>query len=186
MKGGAFLVDAGFRVARSARSGACARARLVSRSISISTVTSGRSPWQAMRSSSSTTSTFESAPAALIDQRRIGEAVAEHGLARFKGRADDLFDVLRAAGKVQQKFGAGRMAELAGSSRMRRISRPISVPPGSTVSTTSRPCSRSHCGEQAKLRGLATAVHAFECDEPAWMRSVMHGTWIFSDGNVPS
>ncbi len=40
--------------------------------------------------------------------------------------------------------------------------------------------------QMAELRGLAATVHAFERDESAGVRSVMHGTWIFSDGNVPS
>src|ERR1039458_1624890 len=43
------------------------------------------------------------APAALIDQRRIGEPVRKHDLARGQGRHDPLVHVLRAAGEIQDR-----------------------------------------------------------------------------------
>ena len=48
----------------------------------------------------------ESAPAALIDQGGIGEAVAEHGAAGFERGPDHFVDILGAAGKVEQELGA--------------------------------------------------------------------------------
>ena len=82
----AFFVDARFRAARLARLRRFARVRLVSRSISIRTVTSGFRPWQAMRSSSQHDRRIETAAAALIDQRGIGEPVAQHDARRHRAR----------------------------------------------------------------------------------------------------
>src|SRR5580658_22738 len=49
----------------------------------------------------------EATPAALIDQRRIGEAIRKHDLTGSQRRHDPLVHVLRAAGEVQQHFGGG-------------------------------------------------------------------------------
>ena len=69
----------------------------------------------------------------------------------------------------------GTMSE-AGSSRMRRISSPTTVPPGSRTATTSRSRDASHSARQANLRTLARAFRSLEDDEQAARhRSVSRG-----------
>src|SRR3569833_3406986 len=50
---------------------------------------------------------IETAAAALINERGIGEAIAEDDLALGKRGADNFFHVLGAAGEIEEQFGAG-------------------------------------------------------------------------------
>ena len=43
----------------------------------------------------------------LVDECGIGKAVAEDGGVAVEGRADDFFNVLGAAGEIEEEFGAG-------------------------------------------------------------------------------
>ena len=58
----------------------------------------------------------------------------------------------------------GTMSD-AGSSRMRRISSPTIVPPGSRTATHGAAALRQPVGEPAKLRGLARALRPLEDDQ---------------------
>ena len=139
--------------------------RLVSRSISISRVTSGLKPLHAMRSSSSTTFAIEAAPASLIDQSRIGEAVAQHDSSGIERGPNHLVHILRAAGEVKQQLGA-RLD--IGAGRIEQDLADLPANPGSAgldgfddvPAAVAQPL-----GKHPELRGLAAAVDAFERNE---------------------
>src|ERR1022692_2943300 len=107
------------------------------------------------------------APAALIDQRRIGEPVRKHDLARGQGRHDPLIHVLRAAGEIQQHLRGGSQLligriqqnapDLDANARAARFGRLQHVA-----------AARSQAlGQQPHLGGLPRTVHAFKCKEQA-------------------
>ena len=149
----------------------------------MSTVASGFRPWQAMRSSSQHHAGIETASAALIDQRGIGEAVAEHDRGPRPERAGS--PLPRSARGWRSTAAVPRAAEFRhsrGRAGSCESAGRCGVPPGSTVSTTSLPCSRSHAASSAELRGLAAAVNTFERDEPAAFAS---GTSIFANVTIP-
>ena len=81
----------------------------------------------------------ELAPAALVGERGVDEAVEQHGLARVEQRLELLGHELRARRGVQQRLGA-RVDVSAGSATSSRIRSDSSTPPGSrsTVAPSSR------------------------------------------------
>src|SRR6185312_15685982 len=93
---------------------------------------------------------IEAAATALVNERRIGEAIAEHDPAFGERGADDFLHVLGAAGEIEQQFGA---AGLHGFDDFAAAFAQV-------------------LGQEAELRGFAAAVHTFESEETA-----LRGRW---------
>ena len=110
---------------------------------------------------------------ALIGERAVEEAVAQHPSASFERRPDGLVDMVGARRGEQQGLGRARPAVLAalaaaarGSPRHRRCR------PARGFRRTSMPRARSAVGERLELGRLADPLPAFEGDELA--RGVAH------------
>ena len=105
---------------------------------------------------------------ALVGQRGIGEAVADHDPALFQVGADHLIDDLGTGGGKQQDFGlrghfrvVGMQQDLTDAIAYGRTARLARVQ--HFIGMRTQPIK-----QQVNLRGLATAFDAFECQE-------MHG-----------
>ena len=108
----------------------------------------------------------EPAPAALVGERGVDEAVEQHPLAAVEQRRQRLLDELGARGGVEQRLGARADAQrrvLAPASRMRSDS---STPPGSRSTRTARPRAASAAREARDQRRLARAVEPLDRDQP--------------------
>ncbi len=104
-------------------------------------------------------------PAALIGVGRVGEAVAEHPVARGPAPAGSRDRGARAAPRTSAAPRCrASSARAAAASRSRS---PSGVPPGSRVATTRVPARLEASREPGDVRALAGAVDAFEGDEAA-------------------
>ena len=110
----------------------------------------------------------EPAAAALINQRRIGEAVAENDAARGSsaGRITSIH-ILRAAREVEQQFGARLDGGVGGIEQDAPDLLPDLRAAGLDRFNNLTAARRRRLREQPQLRGLAAAVHAFESDKVA-------------------
>ena len=161
-------VDAALELvaSRSIRSPLGADAARAPRRVEQRAGTSGRAAGRrvACRFSSSTRSTPEPARDALVGERRVEVAVADHVGAAREGRADHLVDELRARRGEERGLGPRRDVALgrAAASRTRSpSSRPARLARRDDVAAVAR----ERLGEQFGLRRLAGAVDSFERDE---------------------
>jgi hypothetical protein len=115
---------------------------------------------------------MQAAAAALINKRGVRKAVAQHNGARFESGADHLFHILRAAGEVEQQFGA---RVNLGVYRIEQNAANLLTDIGAAglYRFDNGPAAAAkRSGKQAKLRGLATPVNAFKGDKTtAWFQN---------------
>ena len=107
----------------------------------------------------------ETAGHALVGDRGVHVAVAEHDRAALEGGADESSDVLRARGGVQQGLGpVVEAGEIRGEDDVADgLGR--GGTPGLTGHHDLEAAAREGLGEQARLRRLARAIAALERDE---------------------
>src|SRR3569623_919511 len=105
---------------------------------------------------------IETAPAPLINERRIGEAIAQDDLAKGERGADNFLHVMGAAGEIELQFGAG---EDGGVGRVEQDAADVAADFGAAglygFDHFAAVLAQT-LGEEAELRGFAAAVHAFE------------------------
>jgi hypothetical protein len=105
---------------------------------------------------------WHAAAAALVGEGRVGEAIADDDRAARQRRLDLPAQVVAPRGEHQQRFA--QAVHFARQHQRAQFSA-SGVPPGSRVSTTSRPRCAQPFGQPLDVRRLAGAVDAFEADE---------------------
>ena len=79
---------------------------------------------------------------------------------------------------IKASSARGERPAVAESRRSRRIFSPVTVPPGSRVTTTGAPCSRSTRSQPLHLSAFSAPVQTFESNEPAAMMIGRHAEII--------